>query len=109
MDAGFRAITGVEDVVGEMAVVVVGVSSWIRPGMAVDSCCIPRPLLGAFPPVVDERPAATPDSADRPDDVDVVGLERAPANESDVVEVVEVFAGAVVLDVVVFRVVESLV
>jgi hypothetical protein len=54
--------------------------------------------------------AATADSPDRPDDGAVVGLERAPAAEIDVVVVVvvvEVFAGATVLVDVDFTDVES--
>ena len=110
MEAGFRPMTGVADVVVVGATVVVGdVSIWFSPGIEAESFCMPRPL-DELPPVVDEPGAATPDSADRPDDVDVVGLEKAPANDDDVVVVVvEVFAGATVLDVVEFRVVDSLV
>jgi hypothetical protein len=106
-EAGFRVITGVEVVVGA-TVGVAGVKSWVSPGIAVDSFFIPRPLL-ELDPLLDEPGAATPDSVDRPDDVDVVGLERAPANDNDVVVVVvEPPAGATVLDVVEFRAVESL-
>ena len=112
MEAGFLPITGVEDVVVAL-VVVVGVSNWFRPGMEAESFCIPRPP-DELPPVPDEPGAATPAIGERLDDVDVVGLEKAPANDDDVVVVVaEVFAGATVLDVVEvvveFRVMESLV
>jgi hypothetical protein len=106
MEAGLRAITGVEDVVVE-TVVSVGVKSWVRPGILLDSFCIPRPPV-EFPPLLDEPGAATPESADRPDDEDCVGLDKAPTAESDVVVVVvEVIAGATVLVVVEFTDVAS--
>jgi hypothetical protein len=109
IEAGLRPMTGVEDVVVGATVVVGDVSIWFSPGMEAESFCMPRPP-DELPPVPDEPGAATPDSADRPDAVDVVGLERVPAAESDVVVVVvELFAGATVLDVVEFRAVESLV
>jgi hypothetical protein len=74
---------------------------------------MPRPL-DELPPLLDELGAASPVIGDRLDDVDVAGLEKAPANDDDVVVVVvEVFAGATVLDVVEFvvefRAAESLV
>jgi hypothetical protein len=105
MEAGLRPMTGVEDVVVE-TVGEVGVSNWVRPGILFDSFCIPRPPV-ELPPLLDEPEAATPDSADRPDDEDCVGLDKAPTAESDVVVVVEVFAGATVLVVVEFSDVES--
>jgi hypothetical protein len=105
MEAGLRPMTGVDaevETVGE-----IGVSSWLSPGILLDSFCIPRPPV-EFPPLLDEPGAATPDSADRPDDEDCVGLDKAPTAESDVVVVVvEVFAGATVLVVVEFTDVES--
>jgi hypothetical protein len=105
MEAGLRPMTGVDvevETVGE-----VGVSSWLSPGILLDSFCIPRPPV-ELPPLLDEPGAATPDSADRPDDEDCVGLDKAPTAESDVVVVVvEVFAGATVLVVVEFTDVES--
>jgi hypothetical protein len=106
MEAGLRAITGVEEVVVE-TVVSVGVKSWLRPGILLDSFCTPRPVV-ELPPLLDEPGAATPDSADRPDDEDCVGLDKAPTAENDVVVVVvEVFAGATVLVVVEFEDVAS--
>ena len=110
MEAGFRPMTGVADVVVGATVVVGDVSIWFSPGMEAESFCMPRPP-DELPPALDEPGAATPDSADRPDDVDVVGLEKAPANDDDVVVVVvEVFAGvSAVLDVIEFKAVESLV
>ena len=99
-----RLMVGVGDVVGVM-VDVVGVRSWVSPGIAVERFCMPRPLVGAPPPDVDEPAAAMPDSADE-GDTDVVGLERAPASENELV-VVEVLVG-VMLDVVPVRVVELL-
>ena len=38
MEAGFRAITGVNGVEDE-TVDVVGVSSWVKPGIAADTGC----------------------------------------------------------------------
>jgi hypothetical protein len=106
METGLRSMMGVEDVVVE-AVGEVGVSSWVRPGILLDSFCIPRPPA-ELPPLLDEPGAATPDSADRPDDEDCVGLDKAPTAESDVVVVVvEVFAGVTVLVVAEFTDVES--
>ena len=97
--AGLRAMTGVALVEGATVVVVVGVSIWFSPGIAVDSFCTPRPL-DEPPPWLDELGAATPEREEKLDDVDVVGLENAPPSETDeVVVVVDVFAGAV-LDVV---------
>jgi hypothetical protein len=105
MEAGLRPMTGVDvevETVGD-----VGVSSWVRPGILLDSLCIPLPPV-ELPPLLDEPGAATPESADRPDDEDCVGLKRVPTAESDVVVVVvEVFAGATVLVVGEFTDVES--
>ena len=70
--------------------------------MAVDSVFMARPLVVDFPPEVDELEAATPARPDALDNVDVVGLESAPASESDVVGVVVVvddFVGAIPLEV----------
>lgn len=95
-----RPIVGVEAVV----VVVVGVSSWVSPGIAVESVFIPRPLV-ELPPELLEPDAATPDSGTAPEDVPDVGLESAPANDNEVagaVVVVDVLAGATVLEVVEF-------
>jgi len=100
MDAGFRAITGVTDAEGE-TVAVVGVSNWVNPGIAADNFFIPRPSA-EFPPALDEPGTATVDRDDGPDNVEEAGLDRAPASERDVVDVVVViddFAGATVLDV----------
>ena len=44
MDAGFRAITGVNGAEDE-TVDVVGVSSWVNPGIAEDNFFIPRPSV----------------------------------------------------------------
>jgi hypothetical protein len=102
-------MTGVEDVVGATAVVVVGVSIWVSPGIAVDSFCIPRPV-DEPPPWLDELGAAIPDRDEKLDDLEVVGLENAAPSESEVVVVVvvvDVFAGAVLV-VVEFTTVESL-
>jgi hypothetical protein len=102
-----RLMVGVEDVVGA-TVDVVGVRSWVSPGIAVERFCMPRPLVNALPPDVEELAAAMPDSVDE-GDVDVVGLERAPANESElVVVVVELVVEVVVLGVVPLRVGEPL-
>jgi hypothetical protein len=109
MDAGFRAITGVTGAEDE-TVDVVGLSSWVNPGIAADNFFIPRPSV-EFPPALDEPGTATPDRDDGPDNVEEVGLDRAPANEKDVVGVVVViddFAGAAVLDVAALRAVASL-
>ena len=105
MDAGFRAITGVTGAEGGATVDVVGVSSWVNPGIAADNCFIPRPLV-EFPPALDEPGTATADRDDEPDNVEETGLDRAPASERDVVGVVVVrdeFAGATVLDVAELR------
>jgi len=62
-------------------------------------------------PTADEPDTATPARDDVPDNVEEVGLDRAPASEKDVVDVVVViddFAGAMVLDVVGLRAVASL-
>jgi hypothetical protein len=92
------------------AVVVVGVSIWLSPGMESESFCMPRPV-DELPPVLDELGAANPDRDEKLDDVDVVGLDRLPASDSDVVVVVvlelDVFAGAVLV-VVELTAVESL-
>ena len=79
--------------------------------MAVDSVFRPRPLV-ELPPVLDELGAATPPSADALDNVEELGLETAPASESDVVGVVVVvedFVGATPLVVPEVNDVESLV
>ena len=99
-----RLMVGIEDVVG-VTIGVVGVSSCVSPGIAVDSFCIPRPLVDV-PPNADEPGAAMPDNGDEVEDVVVVGLERAPASERElVVVVVEVVVGAMLLDVVPVRLV----
>ena len=101
-----RLMVGVGDVVGVM-VDVVGVRSWVSPGIAVERFCMPRPLVNAPPPDVDEPAAAMPDTAE--EDVDLVGLERAPASDRElVVVVIEVLVGVLVLDVVPVRIVELL-
>jgi hypothetical protein len=103
-----RLMVGV-DVVVDVTVDVVGVSSWVSPGMDEDNFCMPRPLV-ELPPEMDEPAAAMPDNGDEVEDVVVVGLERAPASDSElVVVVVEVLVGVLVLDVVPVRVVELLV
>ena len=106
--AGLRAMTGVAVVEGATVVVVVGVSIWFSPGIAVDSFCTPRPV-DELPPWLDELGAATPDREEKLDDVDVVGLENALPSDSDVVVVVVDVFGVTALDVVEFRTVESLV
>ena len=109
MDAGFRPMTGVNGAEDE-TVDVVGVSSWVNPGIAEDNFFIPRPLV-EVPPELDEPGTATPARDDVPDNVEEVGLDIAPASEKDVVDVVVViddFAGATVLDVVGLRAVASL-
>ena len=109
MDAGFRPMTGVAGAEGE-TVDVVGVSSWVNPGIAADNFFIPRPLA-EFPPALDEPDTATPARDDVPANVEEVGLDRAPASEKDDVDVVVVmddFTGAMVLDVVGLRAVASL-
>jgi len=112
IDAGLRPMTGVEGV-EEVVVeeVDVGSSNWVRPGMAVDSLFIPRPPV-EFPPLLDEPGVATAETGAELDERDVVGLETAPANDSDVagaVVVVDVgFVGATVVDAVELWVVESL-
>ena len=109
MDAGFRAIAGVNGV-EDVTVDVVGVSSWVNPGIEADNFFIPRPLLEPLPPL-EEPGTATPDREAEPEDVEEIGLERAPASEKDVVDVVvaiEDFAGAIVLEVVGLRAVASL-
>ena len=108
MDAGFRPMTGVNGAEDE-TVDVVGVSSWVNPGIAADNFFIPRPLVESLTP--DEPDTATPARDDVPDNVEEVGLDRAPASEKDVVDVVVViddFTGAMVLDVVGLRAVASL-
>ena len=109
MDAGFRAMTGVNGAEDE-TVDVVGVSSWVNPGIVADNFFNPRPLVESTP-ALDEPDTATPDRGDGPDNVDEDGLDRAPASEKDVVDVVVViddFTGAMVLDVVGLRAVASL-
>ena len=108
MDAGFRPMTGVAGAEDE-TVDVVGVSSWVNPGIAEDNVFIPRPLV-EVPPELDEPGTATPARDDGPDNVEEVGLDRAPASEKDDVDVAVVmddFAGAAVLDVVELRAVAS--
>jgi hypothetical protein len=108
MDAGFRPMTGVNGAEDE-TVDVVGVSSWVNPGIAADNFFIPRPLVES--PTADEPDTATPARDDVPDNVEEVGLDRAPASEKDVVDVVVViddFTGAMVLDVVGLSAVASL-
>jgi hypothetical protein len=104
-----RLMVGV-DVVVDVTVDVVGVSSWVSPGMDEDNFCMPRPLV-ELPPEMDEPAAAMPDNGDEVEEVVVVvGLERAPASERElVVVVVEVLVGVLVLDVVPVRVVPLLV
>jgi hypothetical protein len=68
--------------------------------MAVDSVFIPRPVDELLPPELDELGAATADSEPAVPDV---GLESAPASDSDVVGavvLVEVFAGATAVELV---------
>jgi hypothetical protein len=105
MEAGLRPMRGVDvelETVGD-----VGGSSWVRPGILLDSFCIPRPPLEP-PPLPDPPGAATADRPDRPDEEDCVGLDKAPTAENDVeVMAVEVLAGATVLVVVDFTDVES--
>ena len=84
-----------------------GVSSWVSPGIAVESLCMPRPLDDAPPADTDEPGAAMPDTADVVDVV-VVGLESAPASESELVVVVVEVLGVLVPNVVPVRVVELL-
>jgi hypothetical protein len=114
IEAGFRAMTGIVGAgvgAGAGAADVVGVSSWVRPGIAVDSVFIPRPLALEFPPLLDEPGAATPAMGEGLDAVEEDELERAPASESDaagVVEVVDDCAGATALDAVEFNDVASL-
>jgi hypothetical protein len=89
---------GVAVGVGEAADVVVdvvGVSSWVNPGMAVDNFCTPRPFAVELPPELDKPGAAMADSAVMPDDVEGAGLDTAPAKESDVVDVVVAVLDAV--------------
>ena len=103
-----RAITGVDGPEGE-TVSVVGVRSWVSPGIAADSVFIPRPVV-ELPPASDNALTGAPDKGADPDDV--VAFERAPAAETDVVEVVVVtddFVGVTVLDVPEFSTVVSLV
>jgi hypothetical protein len=100
-----RLMVGAEDVVGA-TVDVVGVSSWVSPGMVVNNFCRPRPLL-ELPAAMDEPAAAMPDKGDEVAVVDV-GLERAPASDKELVVVVVVLVG-VLLEVVPVRVVALLV
>ena len=65
---------------------VVGTRRSVKPGMVLDSVCIPRPFV-ELAPVLDERPAPTPDKGKELDDVDVPEVETAPASERDVVVV----------------------
>ena len=68
--------------------------------MAVDSVFIPRPV-DELPPPEDELGAAIAES--EPEDVPDVGLESAPASDSEVVGavvVVDVFAGAMAVELV---------
>ena len=73
----------------------------MSPGIALDSVFIPRPVDELPPPELDELGAATADS--EPEAVPDVGLESAPASDSDVVGavvLVEVFAGATAVELV---------
>lgn len=100
MEAGLRAITGVNGAEG-VTVSVGGVSSWVNPGIAEDNFFIPRPFV-EFPPPLDEPGTATADRGDDPGSADEVGLDRAPATERDVVDVVIVaddFGRTTALDV----------
>lgn len=95
IETGFRAIIGV---VGVEVVTadVVGVSNWVKPGMAVDSFFIPRPLSVVLP-WVDDPGAATAETGDELDDGED---DVAPANDRDVdgdvvaIDVVVAGAGA---------------
>ena len=104
--AGFLRITAGDDVVGA-TVEVVGVSNWVNPGIDEDSFCMPRPLVDPAPD--GEEPAAAMPEKDDEEGVDVVGLERAPASDRELVVVVaEVLVGVTVFEVVPVRVVEPL-
>lgn len=65
---------------------VVGVTSSFKPGIDLESCLIPRPPV-ALVPNVEEPAAAIPERLEELDNVDVVGLERAPIGTSEVVVV----------------------
>ena len=106
---GLRPVTGLE-VVGDACAAVAGVSIWLNPGMAVDSCCIPRPLLVLS--WLDEPGAATADNGNALKAVPVEGgvLKAAP-NDNDVAGAVVtdvVFVGARAVDVLGLSAVESL-
>ena len=58
---------------------VVGVTSSFKPGIDLESCLIPRPPVALVP--------ETPERLEELDNVDVVGVERAPTGISDVVVV----------------------
>ena len=88
---GFREIDGVEET--GVADVVVGVTSSFKPGIDFESCLIPRPPV-ALVPNVDEPAAAIPERLEELDNVDVVGLERAPNGTRDVVAVLVGRVGA---------------
>ena len=106
--AGLRPMTGLE-AVGDACAAVAGVSIWLNPGMAVDNCCIPRPLLVLS--WIDEPGAATAANGNALEGVPAegVGLKVAP-NDSDVAAVVTdvVFVGATVVGVLGLSAVESL-
>ena len=101
-------MTGLE-AVGDACAAGAGVSIWLNPGMAVDNCCIPRPLFALS--WIDEPGAATAANGNALEGVPVEGavLNAAP-NDSDVAAVVTdvVFVGATVVDVLGLRAVESL-
>lgn len=98
IEAGFRVIAGD---VGDDVVVSVDAgctSNWFSPGMSWDSLFTPRPLVVEVPPLEDPGTATAETGAV---EVEVVGLETAPANEKEdgdvvVIEVVFVGAGAAV-------------
>jgi hypothetical protein len=68
--------------------VIVGFTRSFKPGIDLESCLIPRPPV-ALVPKVEEPAAAIPKRLEELDNVDVVGLERAPIGTTDVVVLVE--------------------
>lgn len=108
-EAGLRPMTGFE-AVGNACAAVAGVSIWLNPGMAVDRCCIPRPLLVLS--WIDEPGAATGDNGNALEAVPVEGVVlKAAPNDSHVAGAVVtdvVFVGAAVVDVLGLSAVESL-
>lgn len=105
-------MTGLEGVggTGDVGVVPVGVSIWVSPGIAVDSCWMPRPLLVLS--WVEGAGAATADNGNALEEVPAegAGLTAAP-KDSDVAGAVVTdvaFAGATVLGVVGLSALESL-